>query len=488
MSLREDVAERAKARVGAVLKSKWRLDAVIGIGGMASVYSATHRNQSRAAIKILHPEVAMISDVTARFLREGYVANAVCHPGTVTVLDDDVTEDGAPFLVMELLVGQTLDAMLSAEPTGLSAQRLFPLIDEVLSVVAAAHDRGIVHRDIKPENVFFTDDGRVKILDFGVARLREISADSAAGTRAGSLLGTPAFMAPEQALGRWREVDGRTDIWAIGATLFTLLTGRFVHEAETVQEQLVLSATCPPRPIRSVAPHVPPALAEVVDRALAFQRNDRYADARTMQVVLRQAASVSLRAAAPTLPLGAVAGASAELLNPTQPFAQHPGREHPAATSVGLGRADTVSIGSAVVRSARDSIRPRTRSLLALSLLGVAATVAVYFALHRSQLPSGTPNESPPRNEVAASGDRPIVLPLPAPTPNAATATAPSPSPATAEVTKAPRPIANAKVGQKPTTPPIFKLPTLPSIKPHPAGTRALVAPRTEPDPFDRRH
>ena len=126
MPLRDDVAERATARIGAVLKGKWRLDAVVGIGGMASVYAATHRNQARVAIKMLHPEVALDKEVTARFLREGYVANAVGHPGTVTVLDDDISEDGAPFLVMELLTGHTLDALLAQEPDGIGADRLLP--------------------------------------------------------------------------------------------------------------------------------------------------------------------------------------------------------------------------------------------------------------------------------------------------------------------------------------------------------------------------
>src|SRR6201999_203981 len=119
--------------------------------------------------------------------------------------------------------------------------------------------------------------------DFGIARLREQAQGSTgAGTRAGSVLGTPAFMAPEQALGRWNEVDQRTDIWAVGATAFTLLCGRFVHEAQTIQEQLVLSATRPAPPLRTLAPVVPDALATVVDRALAFQREHRFQDARTM--------------------------------------------------------------------------------------------------------------------------------------------------------------------------------------------------------------
>src|SRR4051794_24616157 len=289
MPIREDIIERANARLGTVLKGKWRLDAVIGIGGMGSVYAATHRNQARVAIKLLHAEVALDAEVTARFLREGYVANAVGHPGAVRVLDDDFTEDHAPFLVMELLIGQTLDTMLAIQPEGLTAREVLPLIDQLLEVLSAAHEQGIVHRDLKPENLFLTNEGRLKVLDFGIARLRELSQQTGAGTRAGSLLGTPAFMAPEQALGRWSEVDNRTDIWAVGATAFTLLSGHFVHEAETVQEQLVFSATRHAPPLRQIAPSVPAALAGVIDCALAFQRADRFPDARVMRGALRQA-------------------------------------------------------------------------------------------------------------------------------------------------------------------------------------------------------
>jgi len=217
MTLRDSVGERVHARVGSVLRGKWRLDEVIGVGGMASVFAATHRNQSRVAIKMLHPEVSLDAEVTARFLREGYVANAVGHPGTVAVLDDDVAEDGAPFLVMELLEGETLDELLNRSGPR-SFEEAASLVHQLLDVLAAAHDRHIVHRDIKPENLFLTHEGRLKVLDFGIARLRELSISSGGGTSAGSVLGTPPFMAPEQAHGHWDQVDGRTDLWAAGAT------------------------------------------------------------------------------------------------------------------------------------------------------------------------------------------------------------------------------------------------------------------------------
>lgn len=289
MTVRDDVSDRAQARVGHTLKGKWRLDSVLGIGGMATVYAATHRNRSRAAIKMLHPEVSISQDVTTRFLREGYVGNAVAHPGSVKVLDDDVTDDGAPFLVMELLEGESLGARLDRDGP-LQPHEVAQVAFQLLDVLAAAHAAHIVHRDLKPDNVFLTLDGRVKVLDFGIARLRAAAHETSASTQAGALLGTPAFMAPEQALGRWKEVDERTDIWAVGATLFTLLTGRFVHEAEAVQEQLVLAATSKAPPVRTYAPNAPPWLADIVDRALSFGRDMRFPDARSMQAALRQSA------------------------------------------------------------------------------------------------------------------------------------------------------------------------------------------------------
>src|SRR5262245_22960662 len=230
MSSTDSLRLRAEARLGSVLRGKWRLDEVLGVGGMASVYAATHRNQSRAAIKLVHPEIASEPEVTERFLREGYLANAVDHPGTAKVIDDDVSDDGSPFLVIELLEGETVEQRWERKGRRLPVYEVIAIADKLLDVLAVAHDKGIVHRDLKPENLFLTTSSDLKVLDFGIARMRELPAEGHTRTRLGALLGTPAFMAPEQARGRWDEVDARTDIWAVGATLFTLLTGRFVHQ------------------------------------------------------------------------------------------------------------------------------------------------------------------------------------------------------------------------------------------------------------------
>ena len=283
-----DLVARIEARVGRTLKGKWRIDQLIGVGGMASVYAATHRNNKRVAVKMLHPELSMNVAVRQRFLREGYVANSVGHAGAVSVDDDDVTEDGCAFLVMELLEGETLDARWERKGRRFEATEVLAVMDQVLDTLVAAHERGIVHRDLKPENLFLTYAGQVKVLDFGIARVRELSA-GASSTQTGSLMGTPTFMPPEQARGLWAEVDGASDIWALGATMFTLLTGRYVHISRTVSEALVLAVTQPAPSVGSVGVALPAEVVALVDRALAYEKSQRWSDARAMQEALRHA-------------------------------------------------------------------------------------------------------------------------------------------------------------------------------------------------------
>jgi serine/threonine-protein kinase len=291
---REDVRNRelAEQRVGALLRGKWRLDRLLDTGGMASVFAATHRNGSRVAIKLLHASLSQQTDVRSRFLREGYVANKVGHPGAVNVLDDDEAEDGAVFLVMELLEGESLDARLRREGRVLVAEAL-RIADGVLDVLAAAHAQGIVHRDVKPGNVFLTRDRKVKVLDFGLARVREATGFQQKLTRDGVVMGTVNYMAPEQARGKSDQIDARTDLFAVGATIFTAVSGLHVHEGATAMDRMIAAASIPVRSLREVAPHVPPNVVAIVDRALAYRRDDRWPNAATMQGAL-QAARIAI--------------------------------------------------------------------------------------------------------------------------------------------------------------------------------------------------
>jgi serine/threonine-protein kinase len=277
----EAQAVAAAERVGRTLRGKWRLDALLGVGGMASVYAATHRNGKRGAVKILHG--ALGDEARKRFLREGYASNRVGHPGVPSVLDDDIDEDGAIFLVMELLEGSSLEEVRMAAPSGrLPVGEVLDIASATLDVLAAAHDRGVLHRDLKPANLFRTTRGEIKLLDFGIARILEATTPSA-GTKDGFPMGSLGFMPPEQAHGEWKDVDARSDLWAVGATMFTLLSGRFVTEGETIPKMLLTAMTRPAPLLSSVLTGVPAGVAAIVDRALRFDRQERWANARAMK-------------------------------------------------------------------------------------------------------------------------------------------------------------------------------------------------------------
>lgn len=281
------IVKLAEARIGRVLRGKWQLDELLGIGGMAAVYSATHRNGKRVAIKVLRQEAALVPDVKARFLREGYLANKVGHPGALSILDDDVEEDGTVFLVMELLEGETLEQR--AERQGvLPWEDVLPIAYQVLDVLGAAHAKQIVHRDVKPGNVFLDAETGVKVLDFGIARLHTLQLSSNT-TGHDTALGTPGFMPPEQARGRSDRVDSRSDLFGLGATMFAVMAGRHVHEAETVNEQLMLAMTEQAQSLKTFVPDLPPSVIEIVDRAIAFDQGDRWQDAHQMQAAIAKA-------------------------------------------------------------------------------------------------------------------------------------------------------------------------------------------------------
>jgi len=279
--MEDELESLAKRRVGRLIKEKYRVDSLIGIGGVAAVYAATHRNGLRVAIKVLHAEHSNNAGIKTRFLREGYLANRVEHPGVVRVTDDDVDVDGCAYLVMELLTGATVEDLHAAGRVDLGLA--LGVADATLDVLAAAHEVSVVHRDIKPANLFLTRGGPLKVLDFGVARL-----GNSRITNSGEIWGTAAFMAPEQARGE-TTIDHRADVWALGAVLFALLTGRDVHEGKNDMVKLVQTATQQAPSVASIAPGVPPPLVEIVDRSLAFERDARYADARQMQTALRGA-------------------------------------------------------------------------------------------------------------------------------------------------------------------------------------------------------
>jgi serine/threonine-protein kinase len=277
-----------EARVGQTLSGKWRIDSLLDVGGMAAVYVATHRNGRRCAIKVLHARYARDPEVRKRFLREGYVANKIGHPGAVAILDDDTAEDGAPFLVMELLEGESLAAWLTRVGGRLPVPEVLAISGQVLEVLEVAHGNGVIHRDLKPGNVFITKAGHAKLLDFGLARIRD-GAISLIPTAAGVVMGTAGYMAPEQARGTPDQVDARSDLFAVGAVMYRALTGRRIHEKQSAFDVMLAAMKEQAGSLAAALPGAGPRLVAAVDRALAFEKNARWQSAREMFGALRAA-------------------------------------------------------------------------------------------------------------------------------------------------------------------------------------------------------
>lgn len=276
------VPVRRAPQVGDLLDGMWRLEAILGRGGSALVFAATHLDGRRAAVKVLHEDLCWDPNIVARFLGDGRIARLVRHPGVVIPLHEGATESGIPFLVVERLDGRTLEERIETRGP-LSLDEATAMTRALLDVLAATHERAIIHRDVKPENVFLTRGGRLKLIDFGIAR--PPAAMAMERTVEWTVMGTPAFMSPEQARGIWREIDARSDLWAVGATFFRAVTGRLLRNHATVMQDLV-HAMRPLEPMSMLAPELPEPLRWWLDRALAFERQDRFATAWEMSAAL----------------------------------------------------------------------------------------------------------------------------------------------------------------------------------------------------------
>ncbi len=272
-----------QGRVGTVIKGKWTIESLLGVGGMAAVFAASHRNGQRAALKILHADFAREKTICERFLREAYVSNKVNHSATVQVLDDDMTEQGEPFLIMELLEGETVRDAWKKSGRTMPAGRVLQICERVLDCLAFCHAIKIIHRDLKPANIFITNDGEIKVLDFGVAQMRDATTER---TATGTALGTPAYMSPEQAMGLVDQLDGRADLFSVGAMMHALITGHRINNGRTEQEALVMAATKPVPSVARLAPNLAIELIKAIDKSLAWDRRNRFQDAREMQKTL----------------------------------------------------------------------------------------------------------------------------------------------------------------------------------------------------------
>jgi hypothetical protein len=369
----------ARSRVGMLVDGRWRVDTLLAIGGSSAIYTATHRNGMRVAMKVLDRDLRDNGTAVAHFVREGLAVNGIGHPGVVPVLDEGRTPDGSPFLLMPLLEGETAQQRLARHPGGLPPREALGIVEAVLDVLAAAHDAGVVHRDLKPDNIFLERAGAVRVLDFGIARMSRAQ-DSLELTMAGTVVGTAGFLPPEQARGRVNDVGPRSDLFAVGATLLTLLTGRVLHEAPHLLESIVRAQSERVPPARQLLPGVSRAVAQVLDGALAFEPASRWTDARAMGCAVR----VALDELRSSEGAGSCAGVAVESL----PAAGSPS-DAPVAIGPALAPADEA---------------PRTRVwavVVAVAAAAVLAAVAVR-GTHKASARSPIVLASPPPAVVAA--------------------------------------------------------------------------------------
>ena len=350
---------------------------------MGVVYAARHLKLDRpVAIKMMHATFAANDAAVRRFFDEARAAGSLRHPNVIDVLDVDADDGGTPFMVMEMLEGEPLSALL-ARRGAMPADEVLALLDPVLDGLAAAHARGIVHRDLKPDNLFLAREGAAvvpKILDFGIAKLRD---PQTPGTATGAIVGTPMYMAPEQAAGT-KEVGPWVDVWAIGAVLFEAISGRSHLELPPdagVMAILSALATQAPRRLAELAPSCPPTVARAIDAALVPDATHRLRSITSLRAMLRGEPLAPTRAPSSSTPASATVA-------PVMP-ATRLGAPQPPRARLALAAAVTLGVSS----------------LLAFGAFGAWA-LGAWVVPRPAQIPIGT-------NEPAASltaGDTPSVL------------------------------------------------------------------------------
>jgi serine/threonine-protein kinase len=285
---------------GLIIADRYRLERPIGSGGMATIWEATHVTLKRSvALKFVVVDGISLAGLRGRFLREARVAAAIRHRNVIDIVDFGTTDEGQPFMAMELLAGCTLADRMEACP-GLGTSEAVRILAQLLSGLAAVHDAGIVHRDLKPENAFLAEDADgviPKLLDFGVSRAldRGRGLASVLPTLENAIVGTPQYMSPEQARGL-AKIDQRSDLWSAGVILYELLTGALPFDAEAIGDVIVQVATKEPPDLATLRPDLKGPLANVVRRAMQRDPDERYQSAREMRTDLLFAVAATAHA------------------------------------------------------------------------------------------------------------------------------------------------------------------------------------------------
>jgi hypothetical protein len=331
---------------GDIIDGKYRIIRLLGEGGMGAVYEGENtRIHRKVAIKVLHSAVAATGEAVARFEREAQAAGRIGSEHIVEVLDLGNLPSGDRYMVMEFMDGDSLSGRIR-DRVRLTPAEAFPIMHQLLEALAAAHGAGIIHRDLKPDNVYLLKSrgGKadfVKLLDFGISKFNQLSGDSGFSmTRTGAVMGTPYYMAPEQAKGS-RELDHRVDLYAAGVILYEAITGEVPFNADTFNELLFKIVLEAARPVEQVVPGLDPAFAAIVNKSMAREPSARFQTSREFQQALDQWAA----GAGPQL--AAALNASTQVSAPRSPQqSAHGTGQFPAASpahTLGTGTPGTWS-------------------------------------------------------------------------------------------------------------------------------------------------
>jgi serine/threonine-protein kinase len=456
--------------VGMVIDERYRLDAVLGEGGMGIVFDATHLGLGRrVALKVVRRDRTDGGDASSRLVREARVVSTLKSQHVAQVIDVG-THDGEPYLVMERLEGLTVQQEVARTGT-LSIEAAADMLIQACDALDEAHRHGIVHRDVKPSNLFLAGDEAgasvLKVIDFGISKGLPLDTEESHGdTQTGALLGSPAFMSPEQ-LRSSKDVDARTDIWSLGVVLYFLLTGEKPFTAGSLLDLMTTIVHEKLPSMRALRSDVPAELEAIVGRCLEKEREDRYATAAELAHALAPYASASMKALASSLIAERPASSRRIARDRRAPIAA------PASAPAGQADAETLSASVTAPLGLRQPRRPWAALAAATLIVGVAAGL---LALRHGSQPvsAGEPlaaSASPPRDErvsgpaAAASDTRepalavssaPLSPPL-LPALASAPASHPAASPATrTRRTATPRPkptAASPKSLELPTTP-----------------------------------
>lgn len=404
---------------GSVIRGKYRIVSKLGQGGMGTVYKVVHVAFDEVhALKVINPSLMSDDLFIKRFKHEAVITRKLRHPNAVRVDDIDEAEDGRPIIVMEYIEGQSLKRLIK-DLGPLPVPRVCAIIKQVASALDAAHRLGMIHRDIKPDNIVLvsTPEGeQAKVLDFGIAKLKETRAGEFSGltlTEAGSVVGTPAYMSPEQAMGkRGDELDGRSDIYSLGVVMYQMLSGELPFKADTSMAMLLAHMQKPPAPILGLRPElqIPEPIGKLVMKILEKNPDNRPQNAEFLIHEI-EAAEQRVAWSTPGLGLTRVAEPSPVKPRPVEPASSYS--------------------PSDAARALRDSLQPGEPAARQVSATRAAAKEPAPAIPAPAPPPVPRPRPAPARVEPAPTPAPAIPAPAPAPRPRPAPArTEPAPRPA----------------------------------------------------------